>query len=112
MDIEKKIIAALSEAINAPDRPPALWPLAYIKYPPREVQPVKQSDGSYKIVLFLWGYEYKHRGPRSKFLPPVVPAAIQAELNDVLPNDLTVTDVRDHGKYIEIKLEANYDESV
>ena len=109
---KKQIAAALSRAINARDRPPALYPLARIKYPAREIQLISQLDGSYRVVLFLWGYEYKHRGPRPKFLPPVVPAAIQTELNDVLPNGLTVTDVRDHGKYIEIKLEANYDESV
>ena len=112
MDIEKKIIAALSEAINAPDRPPALWPLAYIKYPPREIRPVEQPDGSYTVDIYLWGYEYKHRGPRPKLLPPIVSAAIQTALNDALPEGITSTDVRNHGKYIEIKLEVKCDESV
>ena len=40
------ITAALVEAINAPTRPPALWPLAFIKYPGRELQPQANPDGT------------------------------------------------------------------
>ena len=38
-------VRALVEVINAPTRPPALQPLAYIKYPPKELRPQVNPDG-------------------------------------------------------------------
>ena len=55
-------------------------------------------------MLPLYGWEYKHRGPRPKFLPPVVPTAIQAELNDALPAGITVTAVVLNGNYISLSI--------
>lgn len=93
MTTAERIRAALSEVINAPDRPPALWPLAHIKYPPREVRPVEQPDGSYKVALALAGYEYKHRGPRPSYPPAIDPVEIRIALNGRTPNGLYVSDV-------------------
>lgn len=94
------ITAALVEAINAPTRPPALRSLAYIKYPTRELQPQVNSEGSLAVSLALYGWEYKHKGPRPKTPPHIDPVAVQASLNAVLPDGLTVIAVQDHGKHI------------
>lgn len=98
------IRAALSEVINAPDRPPALWGLACVRYPAREVKPVELPDGSYRVDLRLRGFEYKHRGPRS-FSPPVVdPVEVRIALNGRLPNGLYVSDVEVFEKCISINI--------
>lgn len=101
---QEQVIAALVEAINAPTRPPALWPLAYIKYPARELSPQVNPDGSLTVNLSLYGWEYKHRGPRPKALPRINAAAVQAALNAVLPDGLVVIAVQDHGKKFQITI--------
>ena len=65
MDV-RSIIAAVVGVVNAPipQRPPALAPLAYLKYPRRELRPRLDSDGALTVCLMKWGWEYKHRGPR------------------------------------------------
>ena len=96
-----RLTAALVEVLNAPTRPPALRPLARIKYPERELQPQVSPDGTL-FTLAFYGWEYKHRGPRPKTPPPIDPAAVQAALNDALPDGLSVIAVRDRGKFIEV----------
>lgn len=104
MTTAERIRAALSEVINAPDRPPALWPLAYIKYPAREVTPVEQPDGSYRVDLSLRGFEYKHRGPRPKYSPVVDPVEVRIALNGRTPNGLFVSNVEALEKCISIQI--------
>ena len=102
---EKQLIAALVEALNSSTRPPALSPLAYIKYPWRELYPTVTPDGGLSFDLAFWGWEYKHRGPRK---PPenVNPAAIQAALNAALPDGCTVTAVENRKTYIRIYIKG------
>lgn len=90
---EDYIRAALAGVLNAPARTPALRPLAYVKYPPRELRPVPQSDGSFNVEVALYGFEYKHRGPRPKAPSTVDTDAVQQALNEMLPDDLHVTAV-------------------
>lgn len=92
------------EVINAPTRPPALRSLAYIKYPTRELQPQVNPDGSLTVTLALYGWEYKHRGPRPKALPRINAAAVQAALSSALPGGFTVIAVHDHGTKISVKV--------
>lgn len=87
---ENYIRAALAGVLNAPARPPALWPLAYVKYPPRELRPIRHPDGSFIVEVSLYGFEYKHRGPRPKAPPTVDAEAIRHTLNEMLPDDLYV----------------------
>ena len=65
-----RLTAALVEVLNAPTRPPALRPLARLKYPGRELQSQVNPDGTATVTLALYGWEYKHRGPRPKTPPP------------------------------------------
>ena len=62
----QQLAVAVGDVVNHAPRPPALRPIAYIKYPAREIRPVLMQDGSWRVSLALWGYEYKHRGPRPK----------------------------------------------
>ena len=98
-------MAALVEALNSSTRPPALSPLAYIKYPSRELYPTVTPDGAMSFDLAFWGWEYKHRGPRKppKFVNPV---AIQTALNAALPDTCAVTAVEDRKTHIKIILEV------
>ena len=98
-----RLTAALVEVLNAPTRPPALWPLARIKYPERELQPQVSPDGTL-FTLAFYGWEYKHRGPRPKTPPPIDPAAVQAALNAALPDGLSVIAVQDHHTKIIVKI--------
>lgn len=98
------IRAALSEVINAPDRPPAFWGLACVKYPAREVNPVELPDGSYRVDLSLRGFEYKHRGPRPSYPLAVDPVEVRIALNGRLPNGLYVSDVEVFEKCISINI--------
>ena len=102
---EKQIMAALVETVNSSTRSPALSPLAYIKYPWRELCPDVTPDGELSFDLAFWGWEYKHRGPRK---PPgyVNPAAIQTALNAALPDTCAVTAVEDRKTHIKIILEV------
>ena len=99
------IRATLVGGLNASTRPPALHPLAYIKYPGRELQPQQQPDGTITVALSKWGYEYKHRGPKPK-LPPIDPAAIRAAFNTALVGSgFYVRSVQDTPKKIILELE-------
>ena len=101
--LDREIVAALVEVLNAPTRPPALRPLARIKYPERELQPQVSPDGTL-FTLAFYGWEYKHRGPRPKTPPPIDPAAVQAALNAALPDGLSVIAVQDHHTKIIVKI--------
>ena len=101
--LDREIVAALVEVLNAPTRPPALRPLARIKYPERELRPQVCPDGTL-FTLALYGWEYKHRGPRPKTPPPIDPAAVQAALNAALPDGLSVIAVQDHHTKIIVKI--------
>ena len=101
-----RLTAALVEVLNAPTRPPALRPLAFIKYPGRELQPQANPDGTATVTLAFYGWEYKHRGPRPKTPPPIDPAAVQAALNAALPDGLSVIAVQDHGRQVAIQLKG------
>ena len=98
-----RLTAALVGVVNAPTRPPALRPLARIKYPERELQPQVSPDGTL-FTLAFYGWEYKHRGPRPKTPPPIDPAAVQAALNAALPDGLSVIAVQNHGTKITVKI--------
>ena len=104
MDRSHQIAAALSRVINAPDRPPALYPLARIKYPVREIQLTPQLDGGYQVKLPLYGWEYKHRGPR-RLHSNVDCAAIQTALNNALSDGIIIIAVESNGSHILIIME-------
>ena len=99
-------VRALVEVINAPTRPPALRSLAYIKYPARELRP-QVNPNSITVNLAPYGNEYKRRGPRPKTLPHIDTVAVQAALNAVLPDGLSVTAVQDHGQKLQITIKEN-----
>ena len=104
MDIDTdKLVEILTGVLNAPARPPALQPLARVKYPGRELYPHAVAGGVV-VSIYKIGHEYKHRGPVPKKLPLIRPAAVQAALNDALPDGLSVTAVRDCGKFIEVHI--------
>jgi len=50
-----QMIAALVDAVNSSTRPPALWPLARIKYPERELRPQVSPDGLTVIAVQDYG---------------------------------------------------------
>lgn len=102
MDV-RSIIAAVVGVVNAPipQRPPALSPLAYLKYPRRELRPRLDSDGALTVCLMKWGWEYKHRGPRPPRPVPVDTAAVTAALADA---GLPVVSVEDFGPGLKIVL--------
>ena len=94
-----KLVAALVEAINASTRPPALWSLPPVKYPPRQIEVIDLGEGTYEIRYY---YRYKDRRPRSRVLP-INEAAIRDALNTALSSvGVTVTAVVDSGAYISI----------
>ena len=101
---QEQVIAALVEVINTPTRPPALQPLAYIKYPSRELLPQVNLDSSLTVSLAFYGWEYKHKGPRPKTLPHIDTVAVQAALNATLPDGLVVIAVQDYGKKLQITI--------
>ena len=102
-----RIVAALVGALNSPTRPPALWPLALVKYPSRELQPRLLPGGSISVRLALYGREYKHRGPRPKTPPGLNLAAIQAVLSAALPDGIAVAALENYGIYILLKMEES-----
>lgn len=99
-----QMIAALVDAVNSSTRPPALWPLARIKYPERELRPQVSPDGSLSVSLSLYGWEYKHRGPRPRTPPRIDAAAVQAALNTALPDGLTVIAVQKYDNTFHITI--------
>lgn len=105
---DREIVAALVGVLNSPTRPPALRPFARLKYPGRELQPQANPDGTATVTLALYGWEYKHRGPRPKTPPPVDPAAVQAAIATALPDGLSVIAVQDHGTKITVKIKEEF----
>ena len=90
----EKVVAALVGALNDPHRPTALYPLARIKYPMREIQPVCQ-DSTIMLTLKKYGYEYKHRGPRPKTAPVIQADKIRQILNNALSPVFIVESIED-----------------
>ncbi len=105
--MERKLIAALGNALNSVPRSPALAGLAQIKYPVRELAPQPNADGTLTVRVAKWGWEYKHRGPRPANPVPINPAAVRDALAPVMPDGVTIQTVEDHGTYIIIKLESS-----
>lgn len=101
----QQLAVAVGDVVNHAPRPPALRPIAYIKYPAREIRPVLIQDGSWRVSLALWGYEYKHRGPRPKNPISIDWEKIMRTLNLLLPDGLSVCAVEVHRENIEIFLE-------
>jgi hypothetical protein len=100
----KELSAALVDAINSSTRPPALWPIARVKYPGRECQVKQLSGNCFTVSLARWGYEYKHRGPRPKIVPPLNLSAIQAEITAALPDGYAVAAVQDCKTHIVLTI--------
>lgn len=102
----QSIIAAVVGVVNAPitQRSPALVPLAYLKYPQRELRPQVNSDGTISVKLAKWGWEYKRRRTKPESPPPVDPTAVQEAFNSALPDGIIITAVQDYGTYIQIKM--------
>lgn len=103
---KEKIQAALVELLNAPpgQRPPALGTIARLMYPPRGLVPLEQDNGGLLAVLFKWGYEYKHRGPKPKTPPPADCKGIRGILVKHFPW-VNIT-VEDHGPQVYIFMEV------
>lgn len=97
-----KIEAALVELINAPpgQRPPALGTIARLMYPPRGLVLLEQDNGGLLAILFKWGYEYKHRGPKPKTPPPADCEGIRELLTGRFPG-VKIT-VEDYGPQVYI----------
>lgn len=87
------LVDAVVEVLNASTRPPALYPLARVKYPYRELQPKIVSDGTIVLRCALYGYEYKRRHPRPKAPPAVDPSAIKEAFNIALSPRFAVLSV-------------------
>ena len=105
--MKTKIEKAVVEVVNDPTRPPALRSIAYIKYPGRELQCKQLPDGCCSVQLALWGFEYKHRGPRPKMPPEIDTEQIRLVFNALLPSDLYVVAVEDHQTYINLMIRSN-----
>ena len=101
----QQLAVAVGDVVNHAPRPPALKPIAYIKYPAREIRPVLIQDGSWRVSLALWGYEYKHRGLRPKNPVSIDGEKIKHTFNLLLPDGLSVCVVEVHRENIEIFLE-------
>ena len=98
----QQLAVAVGVVVNHAPRPPALRPIAYVKYPAREIRPVLIQDGSWRVSLALWGYEYKHRGPRAKSTSKIDAEMLQCVFNALLPHGLSVSDVEVSSKSINI----------
>lgn len=101
------LITALVGVLNAPatSRAPALYPLARMKYPQRELNPQVHSDGTISVTLALYGWEYKHRGPRPRSPVSLNLPAIQEAIQKGLPSGLAVIGIKNYGTKIEIFLQ-------
>ena len=98
------LIAALAGALNNPARPAALRPLAYIRYPVRELQPQFSPNGSIVFRCYRWGWNYKYHGRKPKSLPPIDSLAVQEALDSALPG-YRITSVRDEGTFVTVEME-------
>ena len=102
--VAHEIAKAVGVALNATPRPPALAPLAFVKYPLREIQPQQLPDGSFAVRLALVGYEYKHRGPKPQIPPIIDTEEVRLVLNALLPNGLYVFAAEPHKTHIIINI--------
>lgn len=98
------VLTALVEVINASPRPKSLFPIAYIKYPRRELQPKLLEDGSCVVKLSLYGWEYKHRGKRLQNPTEINTEEIRNALNKELPENLKVVSVEFNKTYLEVSI--------
>lgn len=101
----KKICAALGDALNSSPRPPALAALARVKYPMRELRPTMEHGGRLSISIALYGWEYKHKGPRPPAPPPVNVGAVCDALSGAMPQGVKIKAAENCGTYILIKME-------
>ena len=101
----QRICAALGDALNSSPRPPALAALARVKYPMRELRPTMEADGSLSVALALYGFEYKHRGPRPPAPPPVNVGAVCDALSGAMPQGVKIKAAENCGKFIILQLE-------
>ena len=104
MDNMEKLSDALVGVLNAPTRPPALRPLARLKYPPRGLFLIPNPDGPLTATMAKWGFQYKCRSPRPKSPPTIDPAAMMEAFNSALPDGLSVIAVEDRGRQVAIQL--------
>lgn len=102
----KKTIAALVDALNDSTWASPLAILARPKYPEREFFPYQMEDGSIRLKVYKYGWEYKHRGQRPKNPPLANTIGIYQALNAVLTNDVVIRAVTDEGTYVNIILEV------
>lgn len=99
------LCTALSEVLNAPERPPVLFPLARIKYPLRELQPVQIAPHVVCCRLSFYGWEYKHRGPRPKQMPVVDCAELERALNTALnPKGFKILSLEVNEKFLKLEV--------
>lgn len=105
----QRICAALGDALNSSPRPPALAALARVKYPMRELRPMMEADETMSISIALYGWEYKHRGPRPPAPPPVNVGAVCDALSGAMPQGVKICSVENYGTNIKliIKKENN-----
>lgn len=96
----------ITRVLNGP-RVPALYSLAYIKYPVREVSIFQCANGTMEIFLARRGYEYKHRGPRPKNQPYIEVKELTAVFNRALAPKYTVLEIEVQDKYIIIRLKED-----
>lgn len=101
----KKIVAALGDALNSSPRPPALAALARVKYPMRELRPMMEANGTLTVALSIYGWEYKHKGPRPPAPPPVNVGAVCDALSGAMPQGVKIKAAENCGTYILIKME-------
>lgn len=101
-DLREKI----TRVINGP-RVPALYSLAYIKYPTREVRIIQCANGIMKVFLARRGYEYKHRGPRPKNQLYIEAEELKAIFNRALAPKYSVLEIEVQNTYIIIRLKEN-----
>lgn len=102
----KKIVAALGDALNSSPRPPALAALARVKYPMRELRPMMEANGTLTVALSIYGWEYKHKGPRPPAPPPVNVGAVCDALSGAMPQGVKIKAAENCGTYIKIYLEG------
>lgn len=102
----QRICAALGDALNSSPRPPALAALARVKYPMRELRPMMEADETMSISIALYGWEYKHRGPRPPAPPPVNVGSVCDALSGAMPQGVKIKAAENCGTYIKIILEG------
>lgn len=103
---EAEIKAALGDAINPP-RPRPLAPIAYVRYPSRDLIITQLEAESAVITVAKWGWHYKRKSPRPSRPPSANPVEIKTVLNERLPAELYISEVNDLGTHIQLKIERS-----